>query len=154
MKNLYKALLAVVFLLVQTNDCFSQMSISYYGFKNHKIGLGMHFSKRVWSELKFYEINYQYSDDNQSEIDNEIAMEACLNWNIIHHDYYNFYLGMNGFFTYDDINYGIGALVGAEIFPFQSMKRLSFHIQMFPYIDDYEELKLSNEIGVRFRFYE
>ncbi|MFI8380515.1 hypothetical protein [Leeuwenhoekiella sp. NPDC079379] len=133
-KLIFTLILGIIF-----SNSYSQISASFYqNESNSKIAIGYEFNDKLWTDFRLY---------SGTNIEN-ITPEIVLNYNLVKKEKYETYIGAG--IVLNNIN-GIVIPIGIGIKPFESLKKLSFNIELNPlYEIDFEDVFIRGFIGIRY----
>jgi hypothetical protein len=133
-----KIILVMVITLFSLNS-YSQISTSFYqNDNNSKIAIGYEFNEKLWGDIRIY---------SGTNVEN-FTPEIVLNYKIVRKEKYDTYIGAG--FSFNNIN-GIIIPVGIGIKPFETLKNLSFNIELNPtYEIDLGDLLIRGFVGIRY----
>ncbi|WP_051621373.1 hypothetical protein [Leeuwenhoekiella sp. MAR_2009_132] len=133
-KLIFSLILGIIF-----SNSYSQISASFYqNESNSKIAIGYEFNDTLWTDFRLY---------SGTNIEN-ITPEIVLNYNLVKKEKYETYIGAG--IVLNNIN-GIVIPIGIGIKPFESLKNLSFNIELNPlYEIDFEDVFIRGFIGIRY----
>lgn len=134
-----KNLILTIIIAVFSFNSYSQISTSFYQNDSYsKIAIGYEFNEKLWGDVRIY---------SGTNIIN-FTPEIVLNYNLKRKEKYETYIGAG--FSLNNIN-GIIIPLGIGIKPFETLKNLSFNIELNP---TYEivlgDLLIRGFVGIRY----